>query len=85
MDPLQADRSAGRDRHFPGFPTDSEAIFFSADETHIDTMKNPLYWAVLVGMTVLLMEQGRMMVFVSSLLHFFNPVWSFYVLAGCVL
>lgn len=49
------------EKHFSGF-CDSQAIFPRRHHTkdqQIDTMKNPLFWALLVGMTILLMEQGK--------------------------
>lgn len=65
VDVVQADSWTGglEEKHFSGF-SESHTLFFSDDitqQTNIRStnMKNPLYWAVLVGMTILLMEQGK--------------------------
>lgn len=47
--------AAARRKHFGGFSPRPRLLFSQCSED----MKNPVYWAVLVGMSVLLMEQGE--------------------------
>lgn len=47
--------AASRRKDFRGFSPSPRLLFCQCSEE----MKNPVYWAVLVGMSVLLMEQGE--------------------------
>lgn len=66
VDALQSDRRTGdlkkstfRDFHrHAGYFLSNDITRQTNNNTAIK-MKNPLYWAMLVGMTVLLMEQGK--------------------------
>ena len=68
VDALQSDRSTGdlKKSTFRDFQRLAGYFFFLPGQTTSQqqtnrsiTMTNPVYWAVLLGMTVLLMEQGK--------------------------
>lgn len=86
----QEDRGL-EEKHFSGF-SQTHRLFSHEDITHKTNntptnMKNPLYWAMLVGMSILLMEQGKIhfvmfgalvlvvsaSVWMGLLLHLFSP------------